>query len=372
MAEPLKHSFGPAIPRTLGDQITAVFPDFPRKSFLRTALHGYESLELMPRGRQLARALRQCLPQDYPLAIKILLASLGPVDKNPMGDHAMAPFFYLPHVFFVADYGLDHFDVSMHAQYELTQRFTAEFSIRPFLERYPEATLDRLRVWATDPSADVRRLVSEGTRPRLPWAPRLRRFQQDSRPVLALLDMLKDDPSLSVRRSVANNLNDIGKDHPELLAKTARAWLRHASESRRWVVHHALRSAVKRGDRHALAVLGVGHRAEVAVRKKSVFPSRVALGQTVTVGFELHNLQSRRQEVLVDFRIHYVKFNGATAPKVFKLKRVELAPGSRATFSKRVSLTPMTTRTHYPGRHRIELLLNGRAVPFGSFHLSIR
>jgi len=369
MAEPLKTFFGPAIPRRLADQITAVFPDFPRRSFLSTALHGYESLELLPRGRHLARALRKCLPQDYPRAIEILLSSLGPVKKKHPGDHAMAPFFFLPHVLFVAEYGLDHFDVSMRAQYELTQRFTAEFSIRPFLERYPEATLARLRTWSTDSSPHVRRLVSEGTRPRLPWAARLQRFQQDPRPVLSLLETLKDDPSLYVRRSVANNLNDIGKDHPALLVKTARAWLRDATETRRWVVHHALRSAIKRGDRDALEVLGVGHRASVAVRKKTLFPSQVALGQAVTVAFELHNLKSQRQQVLVDFRIHFVKFNGATAPKVFKLRQVELAPGSNAVFSKRVALVPMTTRTHYPGRHRIELLLNGRAVPFGSFHL---
>ncbi len=372
MAEPLKNAFGPAIPRALADQIRAVFPDFPHKSFLRTALHGYDSLELMPRGRHLAKALKRWLPEDFPRAIQILLASLGPADQNPIGHHPLAPFLYLPHVFFVSDYGLDHFELSMRAQYELTQRFTAEFSIRPFLERYPDATLAQLRTWATDANPHVRRLVSEGTRPRLPWAPRLRRFQQDPKPVLALLDMLKDDPSLYVRRSVANNLNDIGKDHPQLLAKTAQAWLRGASESRRWVVQRALRSAVKRGDRDALTVLGVGQRAEVAVRQPSISPSRVVLGQAVTIAFELHNRKRRRQQVLVDFRIHFVKGNGTTAPKVFKLKRVELALGSRVTFSKRVSLAPMTTRTHYPGRHHIELLLNGRAVPFGSFHLSVR
>ena len=150
----------------------------------------------------MAGALRRHLPEDYQAAIKILMKSLGP-KLNGTEGLGMAPFLYLPHVRFVADYGLEHFELSMLAQYELTQRFTAEFSIRPFIEKYPDATMKRLKVWTKDPSAHVRRLVSEGTRPRLPWAPRLRGFQKDPRPVLELLELLKDDPELFVRRSVA-------------------------------------------------------------------------------------------------------------------------------------------------------------------------
>ena len=168
----------------------------------------------------------------------------------------MAAFLYMPHLFFVARHGLDHFEDSMRAQHALTQLFTAEYSIRAFLEKHPGATLARLREWTADPSHHVRRLVSEGTRPRLPWAPRLRAFQKDPRPVLELLELLKDDPELYVRRSVANNLNDIGKDHPALLTAVAKRWLRGASPERRWIVSHALRSAVKRADAGALGALG--------------------------------------------------------------------------------------------------------------------
>lgn len=369
MAEPLKRFFGPDIARRLAQQIAAVYSDFPTDRFLRMALDGFEALELMPRGRHLAAALRSCLPSGYPQAVEIVLASLGPLAEQTDGDRGMAPFFYLPHSFFVAEYGLDHFDLSMRAHYELTQRFTAEFSIRPFLQRYPEKTLAQLRTWAADSSPDVRRLVSEGTRPRLPWAPRLRQFQDDPRAVLRLLELLKDDPSPYVRRSVANNLNDIGKDHPDLLIQTARAWMRGATEARRWIVRHALRSAIKQGDRRALALLGAGRRARVVIRKQAVLPARVALGRAVTVAFELDNPTSRRQRIVVDFRVHFVKANGSTSPKVFKLKTVELPPRSSTAFSKRVSLASMTTRVHYPGRHAVDALLNGRAYPLGSFNL---
>jgi 3-methyladenine DNA glycosylase AlkC len=369
MAEPLTNYFGADIPRQIADQIAAVYPAFPRRDFLESALRGYAALGLMLRGRHIARALRQHLPESYEAALAILLASLESPVPPPLPDHGMASFRYLPHVCFVGEYGLDHFEPSMQAQYVLTQRFTAEFSIRPFLERYQETTLARLGTWATDPSPHVRRLVSEGTRPRLPWAPRLRAFQADPRPVLALLEYLKNDPALYVRRSVANNLNDIGKDHPELLAKTAKAWLAHATDERRWIIRHALRSAVKRGDPGALRVLGVGHPADVRVRRRTVTPSRIRVGGSVTVAFELVNRRPRHQRVLVDFQIHFVKSTGRTAPKVFKLKTVSLPPGSAHRFSKTLSLAPMTTRRHYPGRHQVDVLLNGRATPLGSFDL---
>jgi 3-methyladenine DNA glycosylase AlkC len=222
MGEPLKNFYGPDVPARIAAMIAQVDPAFPAEAFLADALDGYEALELTPRARQIARALGRHLPQDYERAIEILVASLAP--KLEAAElTGMEVFVYMPHVFFVADRGGDRFEASMRAQYELTQRFTAEYSIRVFLERYPEATLARLREWARDPSVHVRRLVSEGTRPRLPWAPRLRSFQDDPRPVLELLELLRDDPELYVRRSVANNLNDIGKDNPAALIETCSA-----------------------------------------------------------------------------------------------------------------------------------------------------
>ncbi|MDZ4702003.1 MAG: hypothetical protein SH809_19995 [Rhodothermales bacterium] len=209
MAEPLKNQYGPEIPRKIAGMIAPVYPAFDREGFLQSALDGYEALELLPRGRHIAKALRRHLPDEYPAAIDLLIASLGPKLEGTE-SFGMAPFLYLPHVFFVMDYGVDHFEPSMRAQYEITQRFSAEYSIRAYLEHHPEATLARLRQWVDDPSPHVRRLVSEGTRPLLPWASRLRAFQRDPSPVIELLELLKDDPELYVRRSVANNLNDIG------------------------------------------------------------------------------------------------------------------------------------------------------------------
>ena len=368
MAEPLKNHFGPAIARKIAAMISTAYPRFAVESFLKDVLKGYQALALLPRGRHIAKMLRRHLPDEYAHAINILIASLG--SKLDETDNlGMAPFLYLPHVLFVAEYGLDHFEHSMQAQYELTQRFTAEFSIRPFLVHHPEQTLARLKTWAGDPSAHVRRLVSEGTRPRLPWAPRLRAFQQDPRPVLALLEFLKDDPSLYVRRSVANNLNDIGKEHPDLLMATARRWMKNSSKERRWLIRHGLRSAVKRGETAALDLLGFGGAPRAAIQKVVITPQRARLGDALTIAFDLTNTGTQRQALLVDFRIHFVKANGKASPKVFKLKTVELAPREIVRLGKSVSLKDMTTRKHYSGTHRVEVVLNGRAQMLGSFEL---
>ena len=204
--------------------------------------------------------------------------------------------------------------------------------------------------WTTDPSEHVRRLVSEGTRPRLPWASRLPALQRDPTPLLALLERLKDDPALYVRRSVANNLNDIGKDHPAVLATTANAWLRDATPERRWIVQHALRSAVKHGEPGALAALGFGASADVVIAQPSNTP--------------------QPQRVLVDFAVYYVKANGQSRSKVFKLKTLDLAAHETQRVGKNISLAEMTTRKHYPGIHRVDAILNGRAQVLGSFELA--
>ncbi len=367
MAEPLVNQFGPEIPRRIGAMLASA-GKFDDKAFVATALRGYASLNLMQRGVKIADALQEHLPRDYARAIKLLLASLGSQAETTDGG-SLASFLYLPHTLFVARHGLENFELSMQAQYELTQRFTAEFSIRPFIERYPQQSLALLEKWASDDNPHVRRLVSEGTRPRLPWASRLREFQKDPSPVLALLELLKDDPELYVRRSVANNLNDIGKDHPDVLVSTARRWIKNANDNRMWIIKHALRSAVKRGDQKALSVLGFGGKARVSITDIRITPRRVRIGEKIAICFSLVNKSRQTQDVLVDFRIHFIKANGGSKPKVFKLKQLQFAPGESMQLRKTVSLQEMTTRKHYPGVHVVDVMINGVVQPLDQFEL---
>ena len=223
MADALKHFFDAQVVRSIARDITRVQPTFPERAFVKACLSGLDQLELLARAWQIADAMQRYLPEPFERAARVLLDSLGP-ELQKHGGHGLAPFRYLPHVFFVQRYGLDDFELAIEAQYELTKRLSAETSIRPYLERYPERTLARLRLWAADPNTHVRRLVSEGTRPRLPWAPRLRAFIADPAPVLELLELLKHDSERYVQRSVANNLNDIAKDHPDVVVATCQRW----------------------------------------------------------------------------------------------------------------------------------------------------
>ena len=227
-----------------------------------------------------------------------------------------------------------------------------------------------LHQWAEDENYHVRRLVSEGTRPRLPWAARLPEFIQAPSPVMALLEKLKDDPELYVRRSVANNLNDIGKDHPKLLANTAKRWLKGASQERQWLVKHALRSAIKRGEKGALDALGYGAPVDVDIKDINIMPAQAQVGGNIHIAFKVKNVAKETVNLMVDVAIHFIKANGASSAKVFKLKAVALAPNETQVFSKKISLKPMTTRTLYSGEHKVDVILNGQNKILGSFALS--
>jgi 3-methyladenine DNA glycosylase AlkC len=368
VAEPLKTFFSPPLVRRLAGTIARVHPAFPARAFTRDATRGLEALELLDRGRHISRALGTHLPPSYPDAIAVLLASLGPAhDGDENLGAGMAPFFYLPHVLFVAEHGLDHFDTSMHAQYEVTQRFSAEFSIRHFISHDPERALAQMRRWAADPNPHVRRLVSEGTRLRLPWAIRVRWLDEHPERVLDLLQLLKDDPSPMVRRSVANSLNDIGGVRPDLLVRIVEAWLGDASDERMALVRHATRGAVKRGDRDILRLLGYGGNAKVSLESVTFTPSRVRIGGRVAMTFTLVSTASRPQRVLVDIAVHFVKAQGRTGIKVLKVSQLTLDARARADLKAGISLAVHTTRVPRPGRHRVDVIVNGRTLPAGAF-----
>ncbi len=243
----------------LTGNIALVHPAFDAAGFQRDALEGLGPLSILRRGEHLARVLRRHLPPTYEDAVALLIRSLTPALSHTEGL-GLGVFFYLPHVSFVATYGLDPagnggrdpFETSMVAQYELTRRFSAEFSLRPFLIRWPERTFARLLQWTQDQDPHVRRLCSEGTRPRLPWAIRIPAFLRDPSPVIPILEALRDDPSEYVRRSVANHLGDIAKDHPELAFGICERWIPGAGEERNWLIRHAVRHPAKKGMAAAL------------------------------------------------------------------------------------------------------------------------
>lgn len=350
----------------IAQDIQAVYATFDAAAFVGHACQTLDALELKERSAVIAEALHEHLPAEYPQAIAIVMQILG----DPLDDDArVTQSFYrmMPLAHFVEVYGLDHFAESVEAMLEITKRFSSEFAIRPYLMRYQDQLLPILHEWTQDPNEHVRRLVSEGTRTRLPWASRLPQFIIDPAPVIALLDKLKDDPSLYVRRSVANNLNDIGKDHPDVVLALVERWSHDADDNRWWIIKHALRNFIKQGNPRALVLLGYD---AAAIELQSLTASeQVQMPGKLEFSFDLHNPTPTPQNLMIDFIVHFVKANGSTAPKVFKLTSKIIDPQETLTITKAHPLKPITTRTYYPGRHRVEVQVNGQVLGGADFTL---
>jgi len=257
---PLKELMDRRLVALVGESLAAVAKGFNLRRFQTDAIDGLDELELKDRALHIARAMAEHLPADFDELAPLLIKSFGPPLSATEGN-GLAPFFYFPHAHLIAVYGVRHFQSGMRANYELTKRFTAEFSIRPFLVAQRTKCLKLLTRWAGDADPHVRRLASEGTRPRLPWAMRLPEFQADPHLSLPLLERLKDDPELYVRRSVANHLGDIAKDHPDVVFDVCEKWISEvdgsataAADNRRWIVRHAVRYPAKKAVRRALRI----------------------------------------------------------------------------------------------------------------------
>jgi len=243
----------------LGENLQTVYPPFDKTAFRNDAMNGIEPLSITERGKHIAESMRTYLPQRYSEAVEIILKSLTPALDQTEGN-GLAVLFYMPHCNYIAKYGVksqfndgvDPFELSMKAQYALTKRFSCEFSIRPFIINDQDRTMEVLTQWMTDDDPHVRRLCSEGTRPRLPWATKIDSFVKDPGPCLPILEHLKNDVDLYVRRSVANHVGDIAKDHLTLALDLCSNWLNGASTELKWVIRHALRNPAKKGVERAL------------------------------------------------------------------------------------------------------------------------
>jgi 3-methyladenine DNA glycosylase AlkC len=348
-----KDEFSPELVRALARELSAAWPEFPRRRFTDRAGAALEPLELMARVELLSDRLAGTLPGDFGAAAAILWRALD----SPTFTGWMT----LPCGTYVARVGIDDPDVALPLFAGLSPRFSSEGPIRPFIERRPKLTYEYLQRWTTDPDEHVRRLVSEGTRPRLPWAPLLRGLIADPSPNLPLLEALVDDPSEYVRRSVANHLNDIAKDHPDVALDLARRWIARG-EPGAWVVRHRLRTLVKRGDPAALEILGVDGGAEIVLYDLRLEPERLVIGRTVSFSFTLVLAGNQPAEAIIDYRVHYVGANGLRRPKVFKLTRRRLQPDEPVTITRAHRFANVSIRQLRPGPHTIDVQVNGRVL----------
>jgi 3-methyladenine DNA glycosylase AlkC len=380
MAEPFKEFLNAALVRHAARHLQALDPRFRASRFERAVVSHLPSLELKARALCIADALAEHLPADFGDATDLLTRALASAPANAdavMGDAALATsreglsgWILWPVGEYVSRRGVEEPERALAFLHAMTQRFTAEFAIRPLIVAHEALVLEHLRQWVHDPSEHVRRLVSEGTRPRLPWGLQLKRFIADPSPCVPLLEHLVNDSSEYVRRSVANHLNDIAKDHPDRVVAFVTRHLPDASPERRALLRHASRTLIKQG--HAAVLDAWGHGTPFRGQAElSLAPRRLALGQAVMLEVQLTSTSRAPQELVVDYVVHHVKANGETSPKVFKGWRLTLAPGETRVLTRKHNVKPITTRRYYAGRHEIALQINGRDVARDAFTLSL-
>ena len=359
----LKDLFDKESVGALADAIQAASPAFDRERFTELVFDGeWPDRELKQRMRHISTVLHELIPGDYRQKLAVLLAA---APHTPKGFPALV------YSDFVEAFGTQDWEASVPALAVFTRLGSAEFAIRPFIAQDQERTLDQMYEWAGDPDPDVRRLASEGSRPRLPWGMRLQSLVADPTPLLPILERLSNDPDEVVRRSVANNLNDISKDHPQLVIDLLSRWGPQPGSHLYRLARHALRTLLKRGDPAALAVLGFRAGTSVELTELTLDPPAPEIGSSARVRFTVVSTLEEPGPVLLDFAVHYVKADGSTAPKVFRLGAPVLSPGSPVTFDRKLSFRQMTTRTHRPGIHRVEVVANGAVAGGMDFELKL-
>ncbi len=357
MAEPLKNIFSRPLLEGFAQTVQAVWPPFDRTAFVsRIFAAGWEQRELKQRMRHIAESLGATLPQNYPEALSIVVR----VTENLIAAHGEKltfEYIFLPD--FVETFGVEYPEQSVPALAVITRWSSAEFAVRPFLLHYPEQMYPQMLAWSQHTSPLVRRLSSEGFRPRLPWGMGIPTLKRDPAPVLPVLENLKADPAETVRRSVANCLNDISKDHPDLALHIAQSWHGQHPDTD-WIVRHALRGLLKKGRAEALAQFGFDRDVAGIEVENLEASGEVSLGGELTFSFLVKNTAHTAHQIRLEYGIDYVTGSGKISPKIFKIREMILAPGQVERVQKRQRFTDFTTRKHYAGAHRLRILVNGR------------
>ena len=358
MAEPLKAIYNEEFLRQFREKVHAVYSAFDRAGFIENVMDNtWEGLALKARMRRIAEVLGKYLPPHYEDALEILFA----IDEECAGF----PYLFFPEFVMVYGQGEEHWALSMKALKRFTVKSSSEFAVRPFLLCSPEKMMQQMEEWAKDSNEHVRRLASEGCRPRLPWGQALSIFKCDPAPVLRVLELLKADPSLYVRKSVANNLNDIAKDHPAVVIDIARRWKgMHVYTD--WIVRQGCRTLIRKADPQVMALFGYAETAGASPITTYAFlgvePSIVRMGGSCELKYELCIQEGEALHIRMEYGIDFVKSAGRTSRKLFLLSDKTVPGGVRLSGTRIHSWRDLTTRRHYPGEHRMTLLVNGCEV----------
>lgn len=349
MAEELRNLFNQDFINNLSNAIKQEYPSFDDHLF-QTLIYNdqWDELALKQRVRHISICLHQTLAMNLIEALE-LLKKIAPQFKGGLTGIIFPDY--------VEVYGLDNWDESIEALEYFTQFSTSEFAVRPFVIKNQSLMMNQFLEWSKHPNEHVRRLASEGSRPRLPWGSALSNLKKDPSPIFPILDNLKEDPSLYVRKSVANNLNDITKDHPELVLDIAQKWIGDNNETN-WIIKKGIRTLMKKGNQQALELFGFANNLNIHITDL-VATNTLTIGDTLTFSFHLQSTDEKPTKLRIEYFIDFIKANGKHSPKLFKLAEYVIAPGEKKVYTKNQSFKNLTTRKHYPGKHRISIVVNG-------------
>jgi len=370
MPEPLKNLVNTSLLRSAGADIKAVHPAFDLDQWEKLVFDdpAFPNLELKQRLRHAAITLRPVLPADLKDALLVVQNTVQHMIARE-GEKLTYLYGFLND--FVEIYALDSPELAIPAFETITRWCSAEFAVRPFILRYPERMFRQMMLWTEHPSPMVRRLSSEGFRPRLPWGMGIPDLKKDPAPLLPMLEKLKNDPAETVRRSVANNLNDIAKDHPEIVLDIVRRW-QGISPQTDWLVRHASRGLLKKGNASALAHFGFEHGIEGVTVSDLKCDAGVRIGDRFSFSFIIHNKSAETKAVRLEYTIEYQSKSGKPSRKTFKIREGNMKAAARETVSRTQRFEDFTIRKHHPGEHRLFVVLNGKEVASSVFEVFLQ
>lgn len=370
MAELLKNIYSREFFETLADLLNQVLSSFDKEQFLSDIYDAeWEGRELKDRMRHISNVLKQHLSGNYQESVNQLLELIAIVNNTKIGNEiplAGLAFMFIPD--FIERNGIDDFDTSIYAMESITQFASCEFAVRPFIIKYESQMLDQMLSWANHKNEHVRRLASEGSRPRLPWAMALPSLKKDPSPILPILELLKGDESEYVRRSVANSVNDISKDNVDIVVGIAKKWIGKTKEID-WVVKHACRSLLKDGHREVLQLFGFGSVDSVFIKNLHLEDHAVKVEKDLVFSFEIHNDSNKPKKIRLEYGLYFQKKNGSLSRKVFKISEKDYAQKSTTKIKRKQSFRLISTRVYHTGLHKLSLIVNGVEMEIKEFQL---
>ena len=354
--EPLKNLYSISFYDRFCVIIKTIVPDFDSDKFLKNIFDSdWHTRELKSRMKHTTAVLYDFLPNDFPETTSILVRITQKLQATGAGNQALQ-YMFIPD--YIEKYGIDHFEESVKAFEKVTQFTSCEFAVRPFIVKYPELMMAKMLEWSQHENQHVRRLASEGSRPRLPWAMALPDFKRNPNPILPVLENLKQDSSEYVRRSVANNLNDIIKDHPEVVLGIMKKWAGLGKETD-YILKHGCRTLLKSGHAEALGHFGLVANDNLKLSDFKIQNASLQVGENLYFSFLIENNSSQTEKVRLEYALYFLRANGTWAKKVFKISERAFLPNERAIISRHQSFRPISTRVYYVGMQRISIIVNG-------------